>query len=67
MGDVYTLWFGPQATVHICSMDLAHETMIKRGNEFADRWNPSLFDEIIGQALKYFDSKVTVVLQAIKR
>ena len=53
-GPVYTLWFGPQASVHITSLDLAQETMIKRGNEFADRWNPCLFNEIVGEYLEYF-------------
>ncbi|CAI4224339.1 unnamed protein product [Auanema sp. JU1783] len=42
-GDIFTIWMGPLPTVHIASMELAHELMVKQGNNFADRWAPLLF------------------------
>lgn len=42
-GPVFTIWLGPQPTVHICSLEMAHEVMVKRGAEFADRWAPEIF------------------------
>lgn len=43
-GPVFTLWLGSQPTVHIATMDLAQETMIKRGGEFVDRFMPLIFN-----------------------
>ncbi|CAI4224338.1 unnamed protein product [Auanema sp. JU1783] len=42
-GDVFTIWLGPVPTVHICTIELAHELMVKQGNNFADRWAPFMF------------------------
>ncbi|CAI4222414.1 unnamed protein product [Auanema sp. JU1783] len=45
-GDIFTLWMGPLPTVHIASLELSHELMVKQGNNFAERWSPFLFQFI---------------------
>ncbi|CAD6192368.1 unnamed protein product [Caenorhabditis auriculariae] len=39
-GKIYTLWFGPMKTVHICDYDLAYEVMVKNGSKYAERFVP---------------------------
>ncbi|CAI4220292.1 unnamed protein product [Auanema sp. JU1783] len=37
---------GPLPTVHIASLELSHELMVKQGNNYADRWSPYMFQYI---------------------
>ncbi|WKX91277.1 hypothetical protein Q1695_009818 [Nippostrongylus brasiliensis] len=43
-GDVHTFWFGPEATIQICSYDAASEALIKNGSSFVNRALPFLFE-----------------------
>ena len=47
-GPVFSLWMGPDPTVHICDFDIAQEMMVKKGHEFVDRWATALFHEVNG-------------------
>ncbi|KAK6054297.1 hypothetical protein COOONC_08198, partial [Cooperia oncophora] len=41
-GPVYTFWFGPKPTVHICDYSIAVDAMVKKGSAFASRNLPYL-------------------------
>ncbi|KAK6731768.1 hypothetical protein RB195_007930 [Necator americanus] len=47
-GSVYTFWFGPVATVHICDYVSTVEAMVKNGTSFVNRALPFLFESSRG-------------------
>ena len=63
-GPVFTIWMGPQPTVHIATMELAQETMVKRGGEFVDRWVPLLFNAVRSKIL---DQRLTALFTITHR
>lgn len=56
-GDVHTFWLGPVPTVNICDYQLAHDAMIKKGSNFADRFYLYLFDIVRGKTFSFLSSK----------
>lgn len=41
-GPIFTIWLGPYPIVLICDYELAVDAMVKKGQNFVDRWEPPI-------------------------